>query len=1427
LETILNPYIAGAPVADSKMFFGREDIFEWIEKNLAGESSDHILVVHGQRRVGKTSVLKQLGNRLPKNYVPIFFDLQGRTHTTLDRFLWWLAREIARTLNQERGIEIALTEKESFSSDPDYFENHFIPELLPRLQGSTLLLTFDEFDNLEEDEIKDSLARPLIDYLRRVMGTTGLSFIYSIGSSGRKLENMQASYTEFFKTALYRKISFLSQDEATKLITQPVKGSLEFERNAVESIYQITFGHPYFTQLVCHELFALAQRTGGTKIRSSDVDSVLDDVVERGTVNLKFVWDEASDLEKWTLAGLAHLEGKTDFRGLSDFLRKQRVRFADPDLNSALLHLREKDVLNQENHFVIRLLKIWLVKNRPLEQVRDELTEVNPIANRYIEIGMEYKDTQQYDKAIENFKEALEVDHNNIQAQTNIGLVYLDQKSFDKAIGEFEKSLILDDEDVAARSGLCYAHLALGDLAFKKGRSREAIQSYQRVLAINAEHTEARQRMAEIHRQRAEAALIAGNDEEALGAFTEALKYTPEDRNLVERVSKVREEKRAKVIKSLSGKAEKEIAAQNWEQAIHFYEEALTLSPDNPKIIGQIAEMHEKQKKVHLEALRSKADQAMQSSKWDEATIILNEYLSQEPGDKAVQKKLGYAQDRVRQSRLEALHTKAKSLSRAEKWEDAIAAWKQYLEMDPDDKKDAVKEMDEVEKARVTATAYSEAQKALTKKNYSGAIELLKGIVVENENYKDASSMLAQAIELRRTAPKWWQHKWLWGITGGVAFVGLAFLVIRLFMLTPAAPSPSTQIPVIISTQGPSPVPTNLPTPTATAVPLAWSRVNSFKSFTRDTISAFVVDPADPGVMYAGTQNAGLYKSIDGGMTWSPSGQGLNRGWINSLVIDPTDHNIVYAGVSLGGAFKSTDGGTSWQALPPLDQSGGWEHVSNIVMDPSDHNHLYYTQSDRLYSSTDGGQTWDKLNFGSCPQSIVTFAVNPKDGKTLYAGVGYQDTCEKGLYVSKDSGNTWEITSLKEDISFDALGIDSQNGDHIYVSSQDSTFVSVDGGSSWKKTDIGSCYRIMVDPNHPEIAFCSSGGKLLKTTDSGNSWFSLGKPITLDGTNVILAFLSYQENKLFAAAQGVYISTDAGTSWVLHSNGLGATRFDLTPDPSHVGTIFAEIPDYGIYQSKDSGTTWTSFVAPGSNLAVDSYTNSLLVLRDNLLYISQDGGNQWTPKSSPANMSSPLASVGVNPYLSYIYALYNRNNPPYIFYSKDNGTTWQSTTGMQDIYNARIFVGPKDPNLVYAIGDNGFSFSQDGGFSWSNCQFNSLWAAKSNSRLIVDPQNSEVVFLATRGGGVLKSDSHCSSWLEKNSGLGNLNVNTLAFDPNHPATLYAGTDNGIYISYDDGEHWGEISNGLLGVTVVYSIFVDAQGNVFSGTPYGIFQMVNQ
>ncbi|MBC7263400.1 MAG: tetratricopeptide repeat protein [Chloroflexi bacterium] len=750
----INPYIAGAPVTDARMFFGRDDVFDWIAHNLAGRYADHILVIHGQRRVGKTSVLKQLPNRLPERYIPVFFDLQGRTHTTLDRFLWWLAREIVRTLKQDRDISIPLADQEVFSADPDYFDGQFLPALQPLLGDRNLLLTFDEFDVLQETEVRDTLARPLVDYLRRLMGREGLNFIFSIGSSGRKLENMQASYTEFFKAALYKRISFLTREDACNLITRPVEGVLEYDPGAVNLICEITSGHPYFTQLVCHELFWHCQKTNQRRIGEEDVLAVLDDVVERGTVNLKSVWDEASYVEKWVLAGLTHLEGKPNVRILADFLRRQRVPLSNQDLESALLHLRESDVLTEDNRFVIHLMRLWLQKNRPLERVREELTEVGPLVSRHIEMGLDYKARRLYDKAIECFRQALEVDPDNIQAQVSIASVYLAQKAYQKAAAEYQKALAIDEGDVAARTGLCEAHLALGDQALSRGRLIEATQSYQEVLAINAEHSEARQRMADIHHRRAEKALAEGRDDEALSALKEALRFTPEDQGLEARYADLREQKGAKILAGLLARAEKEGAAKNWERAIAILEEALALAPEDQRIQERLAAAQEAQRAARLESLLGRANQATESGRWDEAVAALEEYVALQPEDVAAQERLANARERQRKSQLNSLKVWARSLAKAEKWDEALTIWHEYLALEPEDAEAAQSEIQQVERSRELARAYIEAQVAMSRKDYDRAITLLKGIISKDETYRDAPRVLAQAIELRRTAGK-------------------------------------------------------------------------------------------------------------------------------------------------------------------------------------------------------------------------------------------------------------------------------------------------------------------------------------------------------------------------------------------------------------------------------------------------------------------------------------------------------------------------------------------------------------------------------------------------------------------------------------------------------------------------------------------------
>ena len=1428
---IVNPYIAGAPVTEQRMFFGREDIFQWIENSIAGQYADHILVIHGQRRVGKTSVLKQLGNRLPKRYIPVFFDLQGRTHTTLDRFLWWLAREIVRVLKQERGIEIPIPEKDDFTKDLEYFENRFLPDLQPALAGGTLLLTFDEFDNLEESEAKEELARPLVDHLRRMMGNAGLNFIFSIGSSGRKLENMQAAYTEFFKTALYKKISFLSEEQTRGLVTRPVEGVLEYERAAVERIYGIASGHPYFTQLTCHELFARCQRTEQRRIAKSDVEAVLDDVVERGTVNLKFVWDEAADIEKWSLAALAQLD-KPDPRAVADYLRKNRVRFSETDLTSGLLHLREKDVLTSENRFVIHLLKLWLQKNRPIEQAREELTEVNPIANRYIEIGLEFKDSHLYEKAIESFQEALAIAKDNIQAQVNIALVYMDQKVYDKAVVEFEKALAMDDEEVSARAGLCEAHLALGDAAMTRGRPKEAALSYQRVLAINAEHTEARQRMAELSRQRAEKALTDGKDEEALSAFGEALKYTPEDPALIERVDSVRAEKKAKVLAALLARSEKEAGAKNWEGAIKSLEEALPLAPNDASIQKKISEIKAAQEKARLETLLAKAETATRSARWDEAIETLTIILSSKP-DETVETKLAEVRAKQREARLSEFRTQARSMARAERFDEALSAWGEYLALEPPDHEKAQAEIGGIKNAQALAKSYAEAQRAFAKKNYDQAVSLLKGIINQDENYKDASRLMAQAIELRRTARKWWQSRWVLGGVVGMVVLIVGWLTFRYgaplltaLQTTPTSETSLTGIPV--STVPPTILAATAP-PTATAAPLpySWARLNSGQFLSRDLITTILIDPTDPGVMYAGTNNAGIYKSIDGGISWQPIHNGFGGAEISTLIMDPNDPKTLYAGVNLGGVYKTTNGGQTWLAMNTgIDIRSEW--LAIVEIDRQDSQHLYFTESSGLYETKDGGETWHTTSDTRC---IVGLAVNPLDGNVLYTARGCPEQGEGGIYKSTDGGKTWTIAGFEsQQPDFFGLWIEPSEGKTLFVSVEGELWISHDEGKTWAKTDAGNCHNLVFDRKDPSMVYCAtSDNRIMKTTDAGTKWSLLAEP-NIGGLNT-LTVSPQDSDTLFLGTWGLYLSTDGGKTWKEQGSGLSGRRIELKFDPQNASILYAEDTDCALYRSTDGGHNWETVITnQGCGLAFDTGGTAMYrVARTGELFTSFDNGLTWSKKILPFDLRE-YWHVAAHPFESgVLYISGGGQAPPYIYYSEDAGQAWQAAEGMvlTEVCGVTLFFDHNQGNTVYGMDCGGGAFSStDGGRHWTDLyDTEGKWMhAISDSRLLVDPRDGNHLVQATRGAGVLSSSDGGRNWTPVNQGIGSLFVHTLAQDSNSPDTVYAGTDGGAYISFNGGGSWNPINDGLLGATVVYSIVVDKDGNVYAATPYGIFKL---
>jgi photosystem II stability/assembly factor-like uncharacterized protein len=256
---------------------------------------------------------------------------------------------------------------------------------------------------------------------------------------------------------------------------------------------------------------------------------------------------------------------------------------------------------------------------------------------------------------------------------------------------------------------------------------------------------------------------------------------------------------------------------------------------------------------------------------------------------------------------------------------------------------------------------------------------------------------------------------------------------------------------------------------------------------------------------------------------------------------------------------------------------------------------------------------------------------------------------------------------------------------------------------------------------------------------------------------------------------------------------LGALKIELKLDPIIQTSLYAQIDGCNEFNSTDSGSTW-------QNVQNDAC-----------------GWNYSMPREG-----GQIAVDPNNP--DKVYALYDRDQPPYIYFSDDGGKTWQESEGMQDINGTRLIFENNPDGLIYAVGDLDISRSEDHGKTWTNCPDTNIWSSQADARMIIDPRDNQRLILATRGNGILISQSGCQSWEESNQGLGSMFVNTITADPNNPDTLYASTDSGAYISSDSGETWGQINDGLLGATVVYSIVVDSESNVYAATPYGIFKL---
>lgn len=716
---------------------------------------------------------------------------------------------------------------------------------------------------------------------------------------------------------------------------------------------------------------------------------------------------------------------------------------------------------------------------------------------------------------------------------------------------------------------------------------------------------------------------------------------------------------------------------------------------------------------------------------------------------------------------------------------------------------------------------YREAQSAMKAREYDRAGGLLKQILVIDENYRDASRLLARIVREKRR--RWYNHPLLWSALGMAVIIGLGiwlaphmerFLANQ--MITPTIRSSDTPTATVRQTKTILPTET-LAAPTATSIPLTWKRLSIGQEFPHDEVTTIAIDPSDPEVVYIGTANAGIYKSIDGGLSWQPRQNGLEQASITYLLIDPQEPQILYAGAK-GLVFKSMDGGNTWTDITPREQSIQWGETYSLIMDQENSQHLYLSAGQQLFVTQDGGLHWESLTPPCDNQTRFLLAY----GETVFLarGSGNEENC-LALYYSENGGKSWE--GAKWDYQSHAgpavvdwmiRQISPADGERLYLlihgqSDYSQLHMSMDGGRSWNKIYSG-CSALATDDQGNAFGLCDGKLSLLPSRQANRT-----TPVK---KAQVLVLSPGNRGAIFLGGEyGIYISRDNGATWNEQNNGLGIQKVELKLRPEH-SDMYLQEQDCGLYHSNDYGRNWKLLKREmnpwcGGRLYFGPHGDTLF-WHSYPCKISEDGGETWRESILGEYIPHPFRE-------NWFYQPSGHTNRPNFSYSTDGGNTWNAPD--KDLpHDAGLFFSNSE-GIIYLVTSDQVYASTDDGQSWQDCGGSAVIAQKDTS-LALDPQDSQHLFLATWGKGILASDNGCQSWQESNSGLGSLFINALVIDPNSPDTIYAGTDGGAYISFDSGQTWGQVNDGLLGATVVYSIVVDKDSNVYAATPYGIFKL---
>ena len=612
------------------------------------------------------------------------------------------------------------------------------------------------------------------------------------------------------------------------------------------------------------------------------------------------------------------------------------------------------------------------------------------------------------------------------------------------------------------------------------------------------------------------------------------------------------------------------------------------------------------------------------------------------------------------------------------------------------------------------------------------------------------------------------------------------------------------------------------------------------------SVGDVTIDPSNPNIIWVGTGENnggrhisfgdGVYKSENGGKTWTNMGLGASE-HIGDIIVHPNDSNTVWVSSqgplwSKGGErglFKTTDGGKTWRNVLEIDE---WTGVGSVAIDPSNPDKLYAAAWQRqrsiatlvdtgpgsaLYTSNDGGETWEKMTEG-LPKGNMgksSIAVSPIDPNVVYAAIEL-DQRKGGFWRSSDKGASW--VKMSDQVAggtgphyYQEIFADPDTFDRVYFANNASVYTD-DGGKTWTNMNLRNRHvddhAFAFHPTDPDFILVGSDGGVYESRDDMKSWRFI-QNIPVSQFYKIAADDDYPFYNVYGGTQDN--STQGGPSRTKRANGiknsdwyliLGADGHQPATVPGNPDIVYAQWQQ-GSLARYDRKLREFTFIQPQGKpgdpaerfnwdapINVSHHDPKRLYHASQRLWRSDDNGDSWTA------ISGDLTRNG------------NRLHIPMM------DRTWGPEAGwdlfaMSNFHTiANVAESPVDENILYVGTDDGLiQVTTDGGQNWTRYEVGDIRGVPENAYvndIRADLFDADTVYAALdnhKEGDykpyLIKSTNRGRTWRLITGGLPEKNlVWRITQDHVDKDLMFLGTEFGLYFTVDGGEQWIELTGGV-------------------------------